>query len=298
MVDLPELDPWESDTPWWYPHGDHHQLVLPTPAAQALRDGLGHLLARRDRDELPDVGVRDSEGGHVDSATAWDIAAGAAVAMLALVDSESFLTSDDEEMAEISTAASDLSVIVTAAADPGGRRADAALAVLAPLVGRFAQEAHDEMFRRVRRRRNGSYRFRLQPGEREMLDHLLGQLDTMLESGDAALNRLFPPAYGNDTDRSREYAALADLELIESRRAALGRALVVVDRGEADDDDVNAVLRSVNDLRLVIGTKLDVSEDHDEPPPAGTPEAELWVAYHVLGAILSDTIAALRSTLP
>ena len=92
--------------------------------------------------------------------------------------------------------------------------------------------------------------------------------------------------------------ALADHELIASRRAALGQALAVVDGGEADDEAVNAVMRAVNDLRLVIGTKLDVSEDHDEPPSPDDAEAtELWVAYHVLGAILTDTIAALRASL-
>lgn len=296
-MDLPDPDPWQSDTPWWYPDGDHHQLALPDPAESALREQLGALLGRHDRSQLPDVTVRDTAGEQIGSEAAWAIAASAAVALLALIDADPPPIPDDE-LSAIATAASDLSVIVTAAADPGGRAADAALAALAPLVGRFAGEARDEMLRRVRRRRNGSYRFRLHAGEREMLDHLLAQLDAMLESGDTALTRLFPPAYGNDEERSREYAALADHELIASRRAALGQALAVVDGGEADDEAVNAVMRAVNDLRLVIGTKLDVSEDHDEPPSPDDAEAtELWVAYHVLGAILTDTIAALRASL-
>lgn len=297
-MDLPDPDPWESDTPWWYPDGTRHELALPADAEAALRAQLGALLGRHDRAELPDVGVRDAADNHIGSEAAWIIAASSAVALLALVDADPPLASDDDELAAISASASDLSVIVTAAADPGGRPADAALAALAPLVGRFAREARDEMLRRVRRRRNGSYRFRLHAGEREMLDHLLAQLDGMLESGDSALTRLFPPAYGNDAERSREYAALADHELIASRREALGRALAVVDGAEADDDGVEAVMRAVNDLRLVIGTKLDVSEDHDQPPsPEDADATELWVAYHVLGSILSDTIAALRTTL-
>ena len=61
---------------------------------------------------------------------------------------------------------------------------------------------------RVRRTRKGDFQLRLPRGEREALRSLPAQLRDLLATDDPALERLFPPAYGEDRSRSAEYSAL------------------------------------------------------------------------------------------
>lgn len=141
---------------------------------------------------------------------------------------------------------------------------------------------------------DGRYRIRWTAGDRQMLDTLAAEIDALLAADDESLVRWFPPAYGTDEDRSKEYAALARDELVASKRAALGVVMGSFDRPEVTEDDLHSIMRALNDLRLVLGTRLDVSED--EPgPPRGTPAAELpaWRAYERLGMLVAMCVRAL-----
>lgn len=86
---------------------------------------------------------------------------------------------------------------------------------------------------------------------------------------DPALSRLLPDAYGDDDPAAnREFRRYTDADLRAGKRAAaevVARTLperggkLVLDRDEAD-----AWLGCLNDLRLVLGTRLEVTEDLDE----------------------------------
>jgi hypothetical protein len=52
-------------------------------------------------------------------------------------------------------------------------------------------------------------------------------------------------------------------------------------------------MRSINDLRLVVGTRLDVSEDDHERVSPGDPRFADWLAYHRLTHLLGQIIQAL-----
>ena len=159
--------------------------------------------------------------------------------------------------------------------------------------------------RRVKRIGTDRYRISLPEHEAELLRTLVPQLRELLTTGlsenDPSLTRLFPTAYANDPELDAGYQALVRDELLEKRFATLDvieDLLATADGGEVDGDQLSAWMRAVNDLRLVLGTRLDVSED-DEPDdldPAD-PESQAWAIYHYLGMLVAVIVDALAEEL-
>jgi hypothetical protein len=163
----------------------------------------------------------------------------------------------------------------------------------AAALSRILQQAFGALDRSVVRTPEGTFRLRWSARERALVQRLTAQLDAALDGDDESLIRLFPPAYGTDETRSREYAALAREELIESRRAALATVESALGRTEVEADELHAIMRAVNDLRLVLGTELDVSEDDTRRRLPPGPDAERWRDYELLTHLLSQIVAAL-----
>jgi hypothetical protein len=115
----------------------------------------------------------------------------------------------------------------------------------------------------VERTHEGDFRVRLSRDERELLRRLPAELRALLGSdpGDASLRRLFPPAYDDDAAADDEYRRLMGGELLEHRREALRLFEETVGRERLRADELEAWLGAVNDLRLVLGTRLGVTED-------------------------------------
>jgi len=125
----------------------------------------------------------------------------------------------------------------------------------------------------VRRTRNGMFELRLEARERDVLRELPQQLRGLLEhedpSSDAAMARLYPPAYVDDPIRNWEYERMAGDDLTAGRLAAIDRMEGTIDADRLSEDDVLAWLGVCNDLRLVLGTRLDITEETtgaDFPP--------------------------------
>lgn len=156
------------------------------------------------------------------------------------------------------------------------------------------------IFRRdplVRPTKDGRFEFRFPPHVGELVVHLGDQLDAMLDTDLPDLNRLFPTAYPDDPERDAGYQVLARGELIDHRRTSLDTVRATVSQEILSEDEVMAWLNVVNDLRLVIGTKLDVSEE-DHLIDQDDPEAPLHDVYAVLGMVLGEIVEGLSATLP
>ena len=146
---------------------------------------------------------------------------------------------------------------------------------------------------RVSRRRDGTYTVKLPDAERELLVGLVAQLRELLVADDApGLQRLFPPAYANDEEREREYRALVHDELLEKRLAALDIVETTAQQTQLDADQLTAWMGAVNDVRLVLGTILDVSEDMDDID-ANDPRAGSFAVYGYLTHLLAQIVNAL-----
>jgi hypothetical protein len=152
---------------------------------------------------------------------------------------------------------------------------------------------------RVKRKGAGRYQVKLRPNERALVADLVGQLREQLlaSTDDPSVRRLFPPAYPDDLERDAGYQVLTRDELLEHRLAALDVVESTLDGGELDDEAMNAWMGTLNSLRLVLGTRLDV----DEELPAldsSDPLAPAYAVYEYLGWLLSQVVDALSTDLP
>ena len=152
---------------------------------------------------------------------------------------------------------------------------------------------------RIKRNRAGRYDVRLPAEERELLRVVAPQLRALLDADltQPELRRLFPTAYVDDPERDLEYHALVRDELADRRRAALDTLLATAGEEELDEEQLVAWMGAVNDLRLVIGTRLDVSEDMDPVPDPSDPDGPLLAVYGYLGFLLEAIVAALEDSL-
>ena len=156
-------------------------------------------------------------------------------------------------------------------------------------------EEDEEMFlrRRIRRGPSGTFIINLPDDERELLHALPGQLHEMLTSGDpTGLRRLFPAAYHLDPDKDAEFHELMRSELVASKAA---RAKILEETAYArslTEEQLLSWMGALNDLRLVLGTQLDVGEDDSDPEP-DHPLAAHNGLYHYLGFLLENIVRAL-----
>ena len=145
-------------------------------------------------------------------------------------------------------------------------------------------------------RRTGRDRFTVELHESavDLVDHMCSELETLLQTDSPLLARLFPPPYGDDTERNEGYAALAVPELIDHRMEALATVRSTLRSDVVTEEELMAWMRSLNDMRLVLGTLLDVSDDAG---PSGVPERllETFRVYEFLGYLLEATVEALGS---
>jgi len=141
----------------------------------------------------------------------------------------------------------------------------------------------------------GEVELRLSRDERSLLAGVVEELRALLDGapGDPSLRRLFPPAYDEEDDE-RAYRELMGSELLDGRRAALELVAETVDRDRLSAEEADAWLRALNDLRLVLGTRLDVREGTfaDELRPED-PRAPALAVYAYLSWIQEQLVEAL-----
>jgi hypothetical protein len=151
--------------------------------------------------------------------------------------------------------------------------------------------------------RGGDVVARLDPAEATIVGLLLDQLEQLLAAdaedvaGDPVLARLLPDGHRGDPEIAADYRELTESSLRSGKADDLAtmRATLPPDGGEVrlDADQAGAWLRTTNDLRLALGTRLDVSED-TEPPEEVTGEQDQQLAvYYWLTALQGSLVDAL-----
>ena len=150
---------------------------------------------------------------------------------------------------------------------------------------------------RIRRTRRGAYRVELPEEERDLLRRLLPQLrssspTTIPTTGaPAACTRRPTPTTTRPTPSTSGSCARTwwppgwpPLDAVEAS----------VDATELDEQQLMAWLGAVNNLRLVLGTMLDVSEELEIGElPDGTPDVEAYALYAYLSSLLGEIVDAL-----
>jgi hypothetical protein len=149
--------------------------------------------------------------------------------------------------------------------------------------------------RPIRRTRGGDYAVALSPDERGVLRSLPGQLRELLAThdDDPGLRRLFPTAYPEDEELETEYRDLMSADLLASHAAALETLETTADRDRLTEDEVLGWMAALNSLRLVLGTRLDVTEDMEPIVDEGDPRHAAFALYHYLTWLQDEVVTAL-----
>ncbi|WP_347059783.1 DUF2017 family protein [Blastococcus sp. HT6-30] len=153
------------------------------------------------------------------------------------------------------------------------------------------------------RSRGGRLVARLDPAETGIIGLLLDQLEQLLDAdpadstGDPVIARLFPAGHRSDAALAEDYRGLTEQSLRggKSDDLATVRATLPDGGGEVrlDTDQAGAWLRTSNDLRLALGTRLDISEE-SEPPEEIVDEGDHQLAvYYWLTALQGSLVDAL-----
>jgi len=157
--------------------------------------------------------------------------------------------------------------------------------------------------RRVKRAGSGDgFELRISAEERDLLRSVGPQLREVLvrdaagaqQGEDSAVARLFPVAYPDDEDRQTEYRLLVHDELLSSHLGALAVLEETADAERLDEDQLLAWMRALNDVRLVLGTRLGVTEEGDERPSSPRdPRTSAFAVYDYLTYLQGEIIDAL-----
>jgi Domain of unknown function (DUF2017) len=160
-------------------------------------------------------------------------------------------------------------------------------------------------FKRVGKDR---YRLRLNPEEVGVLRGLPEQLRSVLDADepDPVTERLFPPAYRDAGDRERqdEYRRLVHDDLVAAKLANLELVTGTLERGqlrqrrwtvELTEEEALAWLGVLNDLRLALGVRLDITEDFDGVVVPDDPDAPAKYLLSYLGWLEEHLVAALSA---
>ena len=151
---------------------------------------------------------------------------------------------------------------------------------------------------RIRRTRHGDFRLKLPAPERAVLRSLPGRLREFLTSGDAAVVRLFPPGYADDPKLDAEYRELVHDDLVAHHMASLTVMEETIEADRLNEDQLAAWLGAINDLPLVLGTQVDVTEDLDpEALRDDDPLAPAFALYFYLGWLEEQVVQALAQGL-
>ena len=140
----------------------------------------------------------------------------------------------------------------------------------------------------IERVRDG-FAFNIGDDERQLVSRLLIELSQLLmgESDDPRLIRIFPPAYhlADDADANAEYQRLMREDLVASRLSGITTVTEALQApGPVGEEAMIAFIQAINGLRLVLGTMLDVDEEHD---PEDVDDNDPLIGEHHLYNFLS-----------
>jgi len=152
----------------------------------------------------------------------------------------------------------------------------------------------------VKRRSDGRFDLALDDERRDVLIELLRQLSELIEVSPDHPNlaRLSPPAYLEDDEADAAYQLLAGEELRTSRQAAIASVIEALGRDQLSEDELWVWVQALNSVRLVVGTRLDITDDDHGPSLRSLSNAEdrsLWAVYDFTTALQHDIVDALSS---
>ena len=145
----------------------------------------------------------------------------------------------------------------------------------------------------------------LEPAEARIVALLLDQLDQLLTAeaedvaGDPVIDRLLPAGHRSDPELAADYRELTESALRAGKTDDLAtvRASLPPDGGTVrlDPEQAAAWLRTSNDLRLALGTRLDIQEDTEPPEDLTSEQGQQLAVYYWLTGLQGSLVDALAA---
>jgi len=97
---------------------------------------------------------------------------------------------------------------------------------------------------------------------------------------------------------NQKYEEIVRAELTASHLTSIDVMEATIDASRLDEEHLVAWMGAINDLRLVLGTKLDVTEEiYEEGMPDGDPRMSSFVLFTYLGWLEEQVVEALATEL-
>ncbi len=155
---------------------------------------------------------------------------------------------------------------------------------------------------RIVRSAAGGFDLRIPRSERNVLRGLPDQLRRLLDEGDTedpALRRLYPSAYLDDPVAAAEFDGFVRDDLTEQRMKAIETMARTIDSVHVNEEEVLAWLAAINDLRLVLGVRLAVTEESEPEDFEGDEGSHgSYALYAYLSILEEDIVEALSGRPP
>jgi len=117
---------------------------------------------------------------------------------------------------------------------------------------------------------------------------------------DPAVARLLPDFHADDAELSAGLRVLHEPDLIAAKQAAAVALLDSLPRAggqvRLDEDQASSWIAALNDIRLALGVRLEITDDDELPPGVEDPEspqAAMFHTYRWLSAVQDSLVTAL-----
>ena len=148
------------------------------------------------------------------------------------------------------------------------------------------------MFRRMFKAEGDQVLVRLDDTLRELLRRVTEELRELLLLDEVdEVRRLFPTAYPDDAELEAGYREMVHDQLLMQRLDGIDKVQSSIDAESINIELADHWMSTVNQCRLVLGTRLDVGED-DGPIEEDDPDAQARIIYQVLSHILEELTSA------
>jgi hypothetical protein len=154
------------------------------------------------------------------------------------------------------------------------------------------------MFGRLFVNKNGEIAVRLDDTMRALLRQMTEELREVLLVNDAEMTRrLYPTAYPDDEEFEDNYQEMVHDQLLMQRLDGIDQLQATIDDEAITIDTADAWMNTINQVRLVLGTQLDVGEGDDLEIDEDNPNVRSQIIYQVLSHILEELTRARISAL-
>ncbi len=139
---------------------------------------------------------------------------------------------------------------------------------------------------------NGEIVVRLDDTLRELLRHVTEELRELLLLDEVdEVKRLYPTAYPDDEELEAGYREMVHDQLLMQRLDGIDKVQATLDAESISIETADFWMSTINQCRLVLGTRLDVGEEESDIDQ-DDPDAQAKVIYQVLSHMLEELTRA------